>query len=649
MFPFRYKAICFFLLLSCSFSLSLANDQSESIETITVYGRKITPLEPEPELTASNVTVISSDQFQSHHQNVIDVIELAPSIQIQSTGELGSYSTINVRGAPSQQTQIYIDGILQPSVSGDSGFLQQISLQSIERIEIYPNGAPRQFAGATPGGAINIVRKKVRQNAATVTAELGSFEHRRLAASGSAYLNEFSAQGFVEWLDVKNNFTFNNNNGTPDYSGDDSEETRQNSEYQSLQASVTGTFETKHLSLYSTATGFESTKNLPTWQNLDTAEAYYEVEKLTLEAGSNFYDWLAGADTSIKVQSLQQSGHFADPASQIGLSANDSYDELESLVALHKTDLTTPLGLFNLSNEWRDESYALRDAFTGTTLNATRTQFNHGVGSEFFLTDLLSATTNVTHSTYRDEQDQQQLVDDYFSGSIGTRADLNNLTLKANILWSTRQPTLLEKFGSDGSFQPNENLENETATGYDLSGEYKHEFLNLQTSVFYRESENTIATTFNSQGIGQYINVGSAVFYGTEWLLSTSISHVGFSSLSKFQQSITSSQTTLYDNKQVPGYYPVSTRQAVTLQPVAAVLTEISYLFEQGLFYDRANSTLAPDKHQVDARIRWQYKNFTTSLSATNLLNRDHLDFSRKVMPRQKFILTLQYSPGDTQ
>ena len=94
----------------------------------TLYSAITPAFSTQPEFSTAQVTVIDASQFAASALSVADVIERAPSVQLQQTGATGSYASVSVRGAPSAQTQIYLDGVLQSNVGGEGGFLQQMSL-----------------------------------------------------------------------------------------------------------------------------------------------------------------------------------------------------------------------------------------------------------------------------------------------------------------------------------------------------------------------------------------------------------------------------------------------------------------------------------------------------------------------------------------
>lgn len=640
------------IVAACVCSISFADNTDEPVDELnTVYSAFTPAFDTNPHFATSSVTIITPEQFNASDVTVADVIELSPSVQIQDSGEQGSSQSVSVRGAPSQQTHIYVDGVLQSNVGGSGGYLSQIPLADIERIEIYPSAVPLQFSQASPGGAINIVRRQIDRKQAKVTLEAGSFGHKRGAVSADWRNQNWLAGGYLEAVSADNDFNYLNDNGTPDFTGDDSTQTRNNAEYESLSGSLKVGYQTDDINAHVRFDAADSKKNLPHWNNRNIDDTFYQQADWTLQAGVSANQWLPNLDSSVRWQTNQQDGHFSDPGNNIGISNNDSYDTLTSTQWLHHSAVFLPFGLLAINNELHNDGYALEDDLNGTSLDASRQQFNNSVGVEWFVTDVVTATGALRHVWYEDEQGGDKQQESQIGWQLGARADFEEITLQVNLQQASRQPNLLERFGARGSFEGNDGLISERSHGIDATAQYSTDHIALTSSVFYRTTTDTIAITYNSQGIGRYINLDEATFYGFEWQAVVDLQIVGIDSLQlstagSVQQGVSSSPLRAFDNKQVPGFYPISTRQSIDWQATEQLKTSLDYVYESGLYYDRANSTLAPDKHQVDANINWQWQQTRTSFQIKNLLNRQHLDVSRKVLHGISYVITFEYTLG---
>ncbi|MDX1343319.1 MAG: TonB-dependent receptor plug domain-containing protein [Reinekea sp.] len=640
------RAYCLLSILASSFSFS-EPDSDTLFEP--VYSEFIPAYDANAEFATTSVTVLKPDQFSASNISIADVIELAPSVQIQNTGETGSYASVSVRGAPSQQTQIYIDGVLQPSVGGEGGYLQQISASEIERIEIFPGSLPLQFSQATPGGAINIVLKKTGGTGARVLLETGSFGHLRGAMSGRGQLSTIQLSGFAEAVNIENDFSYVNDHGTTLYTGDDERQTRNNANFNSLQGSLTAEKKTQDTQAVVTVDALSSRKNLPHWNNAEAIETYYAKQHIGIQGAFSQQQWGPGLDSSLRWQSRFDQGHFSDPSDLIGIYANDSVDHLRSHQLSHHSVYAMNSGQFVMSNEWHDHTFAIEDSLQQFTLDASRQQYNNSLGFEWFASSAQTLSATVRHLYFVDQQSEQKTNVNDWGWQIGTRHDGEDWHWQANAQRSVRHPNLIERFGNLGTFEGNDELRGESAFVADGTLGFNTDRLSAQSSIFYRATQDAIAPVYNSQGIGRYINLDSAIFMGAEWQLSTGFQSVKLISSGTVQQGMAFSVLDLYDRKQVPGFYPVATQQRLDWALSDELRMAVDYRYESGLFFDRANSTQAPDKHQVDVDLSWTHQHIRTSLNLQNVLNRAHVDFSRMPLPGRKITLTFEYRLGSFQ
>lgn len=652
-FQMTASGVCCALVLSITlFQPTTAEEftsgSPEALDSLDTVYSDITPAySTTPSYSAASVTVITADQFQARDISVADVIERAPSVQVQDSGEQGSYQNVTVRGAPSEQTQVYIDGVLQSKVGGSRGYLSQIPLADTERIEVYPSNLPLSFGQTAPGGAINIVRKQANQTAGKLALEAGSFGHQRAALSGQWRKNRWQASGFIEGLQTDNDFSYNNDNGTPDYLGDDETQTRNNAQYEAASGSLALGYNADTWSAKARFDAQQTQKNLPHWNNLDITDTQYNQYNLAIGAEFNRNGWLNGLDSSLRWQWAEQAGHFVDPNGNISLAGNDSYDTLNNQQWLHYSALVVPFGLVSINNEYQHNEYELRDVFNGTSLNAERQQLNNALGVEWFIGDAMMLNAAINHLWYEDERANNRQTEDEWGARAGLRAEQGAFVLTANVQQASRQPSLLERFGRNGSFQGNSELASETAKSADIGLTFTGQAFTLTTTGFVRHSENTIAATYNSQGIGRYENLAESYFWGVEWQGAYTQGDWQLASSGTWQQSITYSPLRAYDNTQVPGYYPISLSTGLTWQAPLGVVAELDYRYEDGLYFDRANSTLAPTKHQIDVEIRKVWKNTRTALSVENLLDENHTDVSRKPLPGIRYVLSIELNLGN--
>jgi iron complex outermembrane receptor protein len=150
-----------------------SNDDGKGLAEILVRGSKIqnvdvkrTEDDPQP------YYILDSQQIQqSGATNVEDFLkqQLTMNTVSQSNNQrynsnLGTTSSINLRGLGTNETLVLIDGRRSAGVSNSGAAGQPdingIPLSAIERIEVLPSSASAIYGGAAMGGVVNIILKK---------------------------------------------------------------------------------------------------------------------------------------------------------------------------------------------------------------------------------------------------------------------------------------------------------------------------------------------------------------------------------------------------------------------------------------------------------------------------------------------------------
>lgn len=129
----------------------------------------------EKNLSPGTVSVVYPDQYKGEMKGVPELLQTVSGVFVQKVNGTGHYTLARVRGSTGQQVSVYIDGVRMNS-EGETGVdLSQIPSENIERIEVYKGYIPARFAGASIGGAINIVTKKPEGAHGSVSYGMKSF------------------------------------------------------------------------------------------------------------------------------------------------------------------------------------------------------------------------------------------------------------------------------------------------------------------------------------------------------------------------------------------------------------------------------------------------------------------------------------------
>src|SRR5207253_6940780 len=105
-------------------------------------------------------SVVNGEDVQTYHYATVDeAFRNVPGLSITRAGSLGKLSTMQIRGANSNQVQVLVDGVRVKSPTTGQVDLSDISPDQIERIEIIRGPQSTLYGAAAIGGAVNIITR----------------------------------------------------------------------------------------------------------------------------------------------------------------------------------------------------------------------------------------------------------------------------------------------------------------------------------------------------------------------------------------------------------------------------------------------------------------------------------------------------------
>lgn len=177
---------------------------------------------------------IDTAKLKERYSTTEDVLDRAAGANVRSMGGLGSYSSITMRGAGSNQCLVLLDGQRLNSPAGGGVDLSKLSLSQVERIDIIRGSDSALYGESAMGGIVNIVTKdpsgKPRADAALT---YGSYETWDGRASASAPIGDhLGISANISGRKSDSDFTYINNNGTEYDETDDFEDVRRNNAFE---------------------------------------------------------------------------------------------------------------------------------------------------------------------------------------------------------------------------------------------------------------------------------------------------------------------------------------------------------------------------------------------------------------------------------
>ena len=189
-FPSIFYTVFVLFLLQCSpVSAQDVPDSAappERMDVVVTYAREETPRKE----ASADITVITHEEIEKMPAvTVADVLSFTPGVSVSGAESPGNGSSISIQGSLPRQVAVYQDGVPLNLLGNPMTDLSAISLDTVERIEVY-RGAASSAWGSALGGVVNIITKEpnpTKPISVQSTASFGSFETMRgsLAASGT--------------------------------------------------------------------------------------------------------------------------------------------------------------------------------------------------------------------------------------------------------------------------------------------------------------------------------------------------------------------------------------------------------------------------------------------------------------------------------
>lgn len=207
-------------VLLISAAILPASVHAEEAGTIVVSANR--SAQPAAEV-AQSVTVITLNDINTRQSvGVSDLLRSVPGVTVSSNGGLGTTTSVNIRGAESDQTVALIDGVKinDPSSPGGGFNFGNLLTGTIERIEVVRGSQSVLWGSQAIGGVVNIVtRAPTEKLAANASAEYGWRNTARVVGNVSGKFGPVSASIGAGYLRTDGFSTFNETRGGKERDG----------------------------------------------------------------------------------------------------------------------------------------------------------------------------------------------------------------------------------------------------------------------------------------------------------------------------------------------------------------------------------------------------------------------------------------------
>ena len=470
-----------------------------------------------------------------------ELLDQAVGVDIRSSGGLGSFSTISIRGSTAEQVQVYLDGVPLNQAMGGGVDMGDLPVEGVESIEIYRGAVPARFGGNSIGGVVHI-RTRGLGGGQRIRAQgtLGNWGTRRLSGSAEGMLLGRKYMLLGEYAESDNDFSFLDDNGTEYNLDDDEPAHRLNNDMRDLRTlakteqrmgrsrlQVHNSFDIKHQGIPNISNNQSLGTRLDKWRSVSEAELYG-----TLPGFSRVGYRLTGYH-------LYQQYEYKDFDGAVGVGKQHDRNTTTSLGL--RGELNRVLfddGIFTLftgvrqeafdpENLMRPESRMLESRRRGgiagweAEIPLWRNLLQVTGGSQIERIDdtFYGKTLFGTLSLSPNKDNSETLI----GGRVGGRLRLGvGWSVKGHRGWYQRPPSFYELFGDRGAVIGNTDLESEAGDNWDFGMVWRTQqtpttgLQLLELTHFHNETENLIRFIQNAQRVSRPGNIGRSRVRGVE-------------------------------------------------------------------------------------------------------------------------------------
>ncbi len=653
----RFFCLFFFLPLA----IAHADDSAPFIVVESAPANAASTVDPSK--ATGPVRVIQRSEFENRTANLSDVLSDQTGVQIRQSGGLGSYSSVSVRGSTARQVQVVVDGMLlnDPVTGGvDMG---KLGLHDISRIQVYPSGAPAQFAQAGIGGVVVMeTLGKDIEDSTRINLGTGSFDTYKMGL-----FNSGSHENFYYWVSLDrqssdNDFEYPNSREW--FNPNDGADTkRRNADYEQDAVSTKLGWEINNTSKLNALIQYnDNEQNVPSIQNWRNNKALLTNETLRTQLHYQQQGWMDGQiHSSHRLIWTDTSERYNNKTGLVGLGTTDVYTDTDQLGLVNT--LTWLLGNHTLSAaiDIAQYSYKQHDKL-GTDLPDKRERLQiASTLSHQWLSDDSRWRSQISLRQYRINDDSDESLgngsvtktsstDRYNSWQLGlSHYFADNWEVSAGLARQVRVPTLQELYGQQGLFVGNDELEAEESLNYEITLRTDQGWGHVEVTGFYRNLDPAVSAIYDARGVGRYVNLSGEI-YGAEidasWRIYDWWELYGNATLQE-SENTDDSVSDRYEHR-LPGVYHESF-VAGSRWHIRPFRFDISYSHDDKLYYDAANRLAADTRTLVNASASWtkiwaNHSKSEISLELRNMTDEIYQDFSRFPGPGRGWFVNVKHS-----
>ncbi len=594
--------LLFFLFIS---AVSIAQNDTIKLKEIIITSSRIDLPFSENSRT---IHIISSKDIQrSAAINVADLLQQIVGIDVRRRGIDGMQSDLYIRGGHFNQTLVLIDGIkTEDPQTGHHTMNMMIPLENIERIEIIKGPAARIFGQNAFNGAINIVTKKVIEDAIKVSLTGGFFDRKSLNVTASAQLKGASHQIH--------------------YSNNSSDGYRDNTDFKNQNYFIKSSVNTKKEPITILASFGERKFGANNFYTNSASFNEYEETQTSLVGVSTKFTtnalvikpklyWKRNQDMFLLRREDPSFSRNFNISNKVGAEVNASYISNIGITGFGIDLASITLSSNNLGDQ-------------------NRTMFNAFLEQRFTL-DKLDITPGVSLNYFSDFKFNA------FPGlDVGYKIN-EKLKIYGNIGYSYRIPTYTELYINIPNFlSGNENLEPEKALAEEIGIKYRVKDITFGTTLFRREATDLIDYVKETESSPFFLaqNLRKITTIGFE--VNTSYTF----NVNSFEQGLNLNYTFLEDDYNAinvfASRYLINT--SVKHHFTATLNTKFLKFLEQSIAYKYVERP-TDSYNVVDAKMTANFNSFSVFALINNIFDTAYSEKDFVPMPKSNVVFGLSY------
>jgi iron complex outermembrane recepter protein len=189
-------AVVFFLVSNVVAQEGSASNASPKIpprnETVVVTGT----FAPAPENEVDRaVTVVEADQQTHLYNNWVDLLDLAPSVDLRQRATNNIQGDLSIRGSSFGEALVLLNGLRMDDIqSGHHDLDLPVPATSVERIEVMRGAGSALYGSDAMAGSVNVITGKPEHSDLRVGAGVGNFGVNQQYASGALVWSKFDTE-----------------------------------------------------------------------------------------------------------------------------------------------------------------------------------------------------------------------------------------------------------------------------------------------------------------------------------------------------------------------------------------------------------------------------------------------------------------------